>query len=546
MPSTLLADKARTSDPAAPAPALRDFRWWLVCAGILLVAAVFRFISLDLKPLHHDEGVNGYFLLRLLHSGFYRYDPANYHGPSLYYLAALTSALNVVFRGRAGLDTFAMRMLPALFGMATVWLILGLRPRIGKIAAAAAASMVALSPGAVFLSRYFIHETPFVFFMLAMVVAALRYRETGRTYHLLLAACSAALLFATKETAIISAGVVLIAYLCAKAYIALRSGRGARAGKPKMSAASSAAIYSNRGAWLLAVLLFAAVTVLLFSSFFTNFPRGFYDAFASLRIWKATAVTAYRQPWYRYLQWIAPEEMLPLLLGTVGALVAFWRARSRFAVFVGLWSLGTLAAYSLVPYKTPWLALNMIVPFAIGGGVAVQEIYAMCRNGAGSRPANWILAASGLTLLLPAVQAVTLNFYRYDDGRYAYVYAQTERGFLRLIDDVNALATRGGAGGNTTIAVLSPEYWPLPWYLRNYRNVAYHGRMLPTDASIVIASAAEEAQMYQQFGRQYHRLESYPLRPGLRLVLFARQDLSPSKRPETEVGFRRFRNGPRP
>ena len=66
--------------------------------------------------------------------------------------------------------------------------------------------------GRVYLSRYFIHETQFVFFTLAIVVASLRYYDTRNPTYLLLASASAALLFATKETSIISMGVLLIAF----------------------------------------------------------------------------------------------------------------------------------------------------------------------------------------------------------------------------------------------------------------------------------------------------------------------------------------------
>src|SRR5690349_8001614 len=83
-----------TGSPARSAGLMRH-RWEMVAAAILLAAAVLRFANLDLKPLHHDEGVNGFFLLRLLRNGFYHYDPSNYHGPTLYYFAALTSGLNV-------------------------------------------------------------------------------------------------------------------------------------------------------------------------------------------------------------------------------------------------------------------------------------------------------------------------------------------------------------------------------------------------------------------------------------------------------------------
>ena len=147
------------------------------------------------------------------------YDPANYHGPTLYYFAAVFPWLLRVLSGpnaqnSYGLTTFAIRAVPALFGLGTVGLVFALRRNLGTIATLSAAGLLAISPGAVYLSRYFIHETLFVFFTLAIVVAALRYYETAHPVYLVLGAVSAALLFATKETAIISVAVLIIALFC--------------------------------------------------------------------------------------------------------------------------------------------------------------------------------------------------------------------------------------------------------------------------------------------------------------------------------------------
>src|SRR5207302_680462 len=104
----------------------------------------------------------------------------------------------------------------------TIWLILILRRNIGNIAALAGAALLAISPGAVYLSRYFIHETLLVFFTLGLIVAALRFYETARSRYLMLAAAAAALVFATKETAFISAGVLLVALLSTAIVMRLR------------------------------------------------------------------------------------------------------------------------------------------------------------------------------------------------------------------------------------------------------------------------------------------------------------------------------------
>jgi hypothetical protein len=38
------------------------------------------------------------------------------------------------------------------------------------------------------------------------------------------------------------------------------------------------------------------------------------------------------------------------------------KPKNSFALFCALWAFGLIAAYSLIPYKTPWLVLNFVVP----------------------------------------------------------------------------------------------------------------------------------------------------------------------------------------
>src|SRR5436305_1207482 len=53
-----------------------DWTPWL----ILGLAALLRLVLLGMKPPHFDEGINGWFVDQVMHNGFYRYDPTNYHG----------------------------------------------------------------------------------------------------------------------------------------------------------------------------------------------------------------------------------------------------------------------------------------------------------------------------------------------------------------------------------------------------------------------------------------------------------------------------------
>ena len=68
-----------------------ESRWgrrvfWAAMLGLLLLGGWLRFADLGLKPLHSDEGVNGWYTLRLYWWNVYRYQPSDYHGPFLYYV----------------------------------------------------------------------------------------------------------------------------------------------------------------------------------------------------------------------------------------------------------------------------------------------------------------------------------------------------------------------------------------------------------------------------------------------------------------------------
>ena len=181
------ASATKTSVPnatgaSAEVPEVSQRTWRLTSVGILIVGAFLRLYNLSLVPLHHDEGVNGNFLVTLVREGKYTYDPQNYHGPTLYYFSAVIPWVTRFFGGKTfadnyGLTTFNIRFVTAAFGIATIGLALLLRKRLGTVGACSAAAIIAISPGAVYLSRYFIHESLYVFFTLGIVVAALKYYD---------------------------------------------------------------------------------------------------------------------------------------------------------------------------------------------------------------------------------------------------------------------------------------------------------------------------------------------------------------------------------
>jgi uncharacterized protein (TIGR03663 family) len=506
--------------------------WRIGVIAIFVIAAVLRLYDLNLVPLHHDEGVNGNFLVRLVREGAYNYDPANYHGPTLYYFAAVIPWITKVLFGNAardnyGLTTFTIRLIPVLFGLATIGLIFLLRRRLGTVATLAGGLMLAVSPGAVYLSRYFIHETLFVFFTLGIVVAAMRFYDERNPAYIMPGAASAALLFATKETAFISVGVLIIALGMTWAYMRVMRGNTQRS----TTSETVRTVIDEMGGTtrlilsiVFALIVFAALYLLFYSSFFTNY-KGISDSLQTFEIWKKTGTEAHVHPPEMYLVWLTRQESPLLFLGAIGAAIAVLRPRNSLALFCGLWSFGLIAAYSIIGYKTPWIVLNFVVPLALIAGYAFQAIYELDHR-------QWRLVA---VILVAAVgvavyQSIDLNFFNYDNDQpqYVYVYAHTRRSMLNLVNEVERIAKQN-SGNTTGITIVSPDYWPLPWYFRNFTRVGYYGRMAATTEPIIIANANQKGEIDTNFGHLYEQLPgpepggTFELRPGVSLILYQRR-----------------------
>jgi uncharacterized protein (TIGR03663 family) len=543
------AESSYSRDEQVAASGVQDIpeqAWRIGAIVIFIIAAALRFYDLNLVPFHHDEGVNGNFLVRLVREGFYQYDPENYHGPTLYYFSAVIPWITKLLFGSSardnyGLTTFNVRLITVLFGLGTIVLVFLLRRRLGTIATLAAGLLLAVSPGAVYLSRYFIHESLFVFFTLGIVVSCVWFYDTRRPAYLMPAAACAALLFATKETAMISAGVLIIAFALTVVYMRFtRKPVVYQSSKRKRpSGGVSGFIEEIGGATSLvpaigtAIFVFLALYLLFYSSFLTN-NKGIMDSLQTFAVWTKTGRTAHVHPATMYLTWLVRIESPLLFLGATGAAIVVLKPKNSFALFSALWAFGLIAAYSLIPYKTPWLVLNFIIPLALISGYAIQAIYEM--DHAQLRLASLVLLVA---VVLGTYQSIDLNFVNYDNdnAKYVYVYAHTRRGMLDLVNQVEQIA-KENSGGLTGITVVSPDYWPLPWYFRNFSRVGYFGRMAASSETIIIANESQKEEIERSFGQFYRQVPSkdergsFELRPGVRLLLYVRRpEVGPSANP---------------
>lgn len=566
--------------------------WWLVCCAIITVLAfALRFAKLDIRPLHHDEGVNGFFLTTLFREGVYRYDPANYHGPDLYYLAL---AVTKIF----GLNTWSIRGSVAAFGVLIVVLTFFLKKYIGKFGSLFAALFLALSPGMVFISRYFIHEILFVFFSFTLVLSILFFIERrkvgkfaigwmvltllvcflpsvfnlanaisggnqlalwslrggfflievvlivfvmrmllswdeGRPIYLLLASVSVVMLFATKETAFITIGTMVIACFCVAMWRKIYFWNIGKIGEDDLSPV--ALVWSNfksklgnslnRNLIIVSVVaIFIYLGILFFSSFFT-YPEGVQKAFEAYALWTKTGSKDHTQNGsWAYMKWMGRVEMPIMILTVIGGLIALVKARHRFAIFTAFWAFGITMAYSIIPYKTPWLAVSFLLPMCIIAGYGIGELL---RAADFNQRAVGVILASAATLVL-SYQTYDLNFVNYDNNDKPYIYAHTNREFLDLIGRIEYYAEKSGKGKEATIEIVSSDYWSMPWYLKEYKNARFVGQANDVNSAemIVAKKPDQDAVILEKYSAHYKVAGEFPLRPGVDLYLLVRKDLA--------------------
>lgn len=511
----------------------RGSRWrWLA----LLPLGVLLFWHLGDRPLHHDEGVNGWFLEHLLRHGEYRYDPTNYHGPTLYFLEIPVVAAAWLAGGAGGALADAMseatlRAGTALAALLVLAALLGAADLLGAWGATAAALLLGTSCATLFFARDFIHETWLVLFTLLFVVAALRFARSRRYPPAAVAAASFALALATKETFPLSVAALAAAAIGAELAAALGGESRPGGWRSALAALSRPLVGLGRRRCLGLAGIAAAIWLVFFSSFFTV-PRGPLDALRAYLPWGREAVhSVHEKPAAYYLLTLLGPYEPALLLGACLALGLGILWRDRLALFFGLWWIGTLAIYSVIPYKTPWLAATLLLPAAVAAGRAVELLVEALGRG---RRARWLAAALlgllAIVWLAALPRALRVVYREWDDPRHPQVYAQTVRGFRTLLTAIDQEASRR-QGRGTAIEVTAASYWPLPFYLRGYSSVAYWGKVegARLEAPLIVADGEQEGELAPRL-KGYVR-SGFDLRPGVRLDLWSRPEPAPANGP---------------
>lgn len=475
---------------------IRRWPWDLVL--IMALAAVLRLFLLDLRGPHFDEGVNGWFADQMRETGTFRYTPDNFHGPWHFYTVFLSQEL-------LGRNLWALRLPAVLASVLAVPVIFLFARWFGRPAMRWAALAFAVSPAGLFYGRYSIHESWFVLFTMIFTWGVLALWQERDRAGLWAAVLGLAGMILNKETYLVHAGSLVLAGLVFALW-----GRVSPVRPPRQRAGERGWSRKDLGT---AVAGAAFLLVFFYSGHFLH-PPGLLGPFEALFAWTktGTAGNGHEKEAYDLLPFVNYYWLALLARYEWPALVGlFWSVRyarpgpavPRLLAILGG---GVLLAYSLVPYKTPWCIAAIMWPWFIFFGAAVTA--------AGRR---WVAAVAALLLAASLVQAVRLNFFRFEADDEPYVYVQTYRAMGKFTGPLLALAEADPRRAQTAGAVYLESYYPLPWVLGGFPNIGYHGGQVPEElpaAQFHVIEAEKAETLRVRLGEGYEELR-FPVRSGV-------------------------------
>lgn len=416
--------------------------------AVALVAAALRLPSLEIRPMHGDEAVMAVKAGALAWGGEgAAYDPTGYHGTLLGWLARPVLMLSGA-KSLADTDERHFRLVTAMCGILLCLTPILLADGLGRNGALIAGLLLAVSPAFVYWSRFYIQEVPLVLATALCIGCGWRYSRSKTSGWLWGAGVSAGLMLSLKETAwlsFIAGGVGLAAVKSARAWIGTHWTR--LVGPAVAALAIPAAILGP------ATLL------------------------APLHYWElGVSGGDHAHPWHWYVSSVldprrgAPDAVVFLLALAVLSRLGRVAVQSKSLLSIMLIWAGMLGAvYSVLPYKTPWCALQFLFGAILvaGAGMGVATERGSARPG---RDAIWLVPVfTGLFIW----GAVTMSFVRPADRRNPFVYAQPVEDVRRLGKLIRSLASVHPKGREMIIAVSAENPWPLPWELRGFPNVGY-------------------------------------------------------------------------
>jgi uncharacterized protein (TIGR03663 family) len=480
---------------------------WAAFLLLALLGLLLRLPQLGERPMHTDEAINAYIIGQLLAGEPFTYDPKDRHGPALAALALPLARMQGA-RTFSNLTESELRLTSVLAGSVTILLFGAAVEMFGFVPCVIAALLFAGAPLPVYYDRYFIHESIFVTATFGLILAGWRACQNHSAGPAALAGACAALMLASKETAVLHFFALALATFIFWRWD-LRGEIHCGLWRPKAALAAAA--------------VFLLLSVMLFTWFGSNW-KALAGLLQALPDYFARAGGEGHQAPFWYYAHLVTDGWSGGLIFALACLGLFQAVRKRSPSAFGLlafYAILLAVVYSLIPYKTPWLALNFWLPVALFAGLAAESLWRM--------PAKYPtlrIPVRAVCILVGAVAAGAIVhdtrqrvFVHPADEGNPYAYAHTSEDLLGLPAKIERLA-RQNAITAPRIAVIASDPWPLPWYLRHFPQVGFwQPGQQPGNADFYITST-EAADQYGEQLKDF-RPEFFGVRPGVLTVLWS-------------------------
>lgn len=504
------------------------FAFLAILSIIILCGLIVRLAIIEVRPVHHDEGVNGYFVAQVLtfdkigydqcvargefwllcaikNNSTWRYDYENYHGPAPFYMMALSV---LIF----GENIFAMRLVPALLGAFIGLFVLLFRKHLGKIGSIVACFFLLFSPALLYYSLDAIHEYFFAFFAFGSLCLLLKFAESFRERYLYAGIAFLALTFTTKEASFLTApAIAAIAF-----FVFL-----ANACEKKIHL--NAKLYNKIVLiTIISLIIFASIFVTLFTSLFANM-RGAIDAFKSPFVWseRMTGQSGHEKPDDYYFTLIVFSEIAMFFLAIVGFIIAFYRQNNTMLAFAAFFIFFIVGA-SVPKYKVPWGLITALPPLAILAGYSLEEIYKMLPKIKAVKIAFIVLICA--VVLYTLYQSLLLSTVESESEENKLAYVQTKFSTTQALKKLEAIGRN-----DLSIAVISSQStWPLPWLLKRY-NTSYYDGETPSSLEISFYDFVLVEKIYDYkisvLEKERFCQDEISIRPGMEMFAYFKKEV---------------------
>lgn len=495
----------------------------------LVLGAYYRFPGLGERPMHTDEAILAMKSAEFQTTGHFQYDPKDFHGPGLHYIARTWGSL----AGWGDPLTWTeaqLRTVPVICSLLLLLSTLLLSDALGRRGTGMAMLLMSISPMMVYYSRYFIMEVPLVMFITLTISSLWRYSQGGGRWWLIVAGFALGMQHATKETFAINVVAAICGYGVAKLMLGefapRRSGfqigpKSTRAAKPWL--------------WVLGAALLTSVAI--YSGGFKDWQAVKDSAMTYLNYFERAGGSGHEKPWHYYITLIfwrkdglTWSEAMIGGLGIVGMLHAFFGnhmkhpARQAFLVFLSVYTLVLIAIYSFLAYKTPWSILSAQHALTLLAGSGASAI-SKALTGKISRTAFKVAFGVGMYQLI-AQTNLAIHLYA-ADSRNPYVYAHTSSNLMRLRPQLRELQNIAPDDNFNVLVINRDEGWPLPWYWRDIKSVEYRSTIpAQIDARVIVAESEMQSAIEAKFDGETYRMQGpFGLRPGVLLNMWVEQSL---------------------